>query len=175
MQHLHRVRPPLDRPHQPSLLPRPESTTGATMLVDRLRPAGNAAITSLIRGSVQRQGVDPAPPLLTPAKVADARQYYTSQPTQYPPAIITQHRTGGRGRHHRWQPGACGRPPTGRWAGPPDRARRQSPPRRRTVTSLSDALDALRGGLLGGMFDAAQDDIDAAVRELHQSPGSSSS
>ena len=67
----------------------------------RLQPAGNRAITTLLRPHVQRQdegegeaaGGDAAPaeePLLDDAQVADARRYYIAQPALYTPAIISQ-------------------------------------------------------------------------------------
>lgn len=77
-------------------------------LVD-LQPAGNRAIATLLRPSIQRQ--DPAldaptgdgaagdvddagpDPLLDEAQVADAIRYYTSQPSRYTPAIVSQLRT----------------------------------------------------------------------------------
>lgn len=93
MQHLPRVRPQLDR-SDPLITALPTgSSLGATTLIERLRPAGNTALASLMRATVQRQDADPPAALLTPAQVTDARHYYTSQPTRYTPAIITQLRT----------------------------------------------------------------------------------
>lgn len=92
MQHLHRVRPAVDR-SPPSFATRAEPAIGARVLLERLRPAGNAAMTTLMQAAVQRQDADPAAPLLTPAQVKAARQYYTAQPARYTPAIVTQLRT----------------------------------------------------------------------------------
>lgn len=65
-------------------------SSGPDALLERLRPAGNAALSALL--TVQRQDDEPAP-LLTPAQIAIARRFYTGQPGLYTPAIVAQLRT----------------------------------------------------------------------------------
>jgi len=71
-------------------------------LLGRFQPAGNRAIATLLGPAVQRQDEgeagadagDAAPaPVLDAAQIADARRFYTSQPSLYTPAIVTQIRT----------------------------------------------------------------------------------
>lgn len=101
MEHLYREKQEPDRSLQGTRAPRAEvALGGSTGWIEHLRPAGNRAITSLLRAAVQRQDEEApaeapaeAIPLLDEVQIADARRYYTSQPWLYTPAIITQLRT----------------------------------------------------------------------------------
>ncbi len=100
MEHLHRERREADRPRQPARAPATGASIGAaTTWIEHLRPAGNRAITTLLRGPIQRDDDDApdapvdAAPLLDDRQVADARRYYTTQPARYTPAILSQLRT----------------------------------------------------------------------------------
>lgn len=76
------------------LPPHPARRSGGPgAVLERLRPAGNAALSTLL--VLQRQGADDGEPdaLLTPAQIAKARSFYTAEPGRYTPTIISELRT----------------------------------------------------------------------------------
>jgi hypothetical protein len=102
------VRPAPERTRRAAPAPAAAPETGLPPWLSGLAPAGNQAIGALIVARLQRQPTttdeapaadaaeDAAPaegPLLDDAQVTKARQFYTSQPGLYTPAIIEQLRT----------------------------------------------------------------------------------